>query len=180
MEQDSSRFIVWWILFPLCSTTPFQLVERALVSSAACNPIMGAPPWWHNLNLIISQGTSNIFRPAITDIRSVAHTYFNKMLILPFLSVNQHSLILFFFFGLFAFSRAAPRAYGGSQARGPIGAVAAVLRHSNTGSKPRLQPTPQLRFVNNWATIGTPTLLKGNWNVYSLIHFSAYYVVFSG
>ena len=28
-------------------------------------------------------------------------------------------------FGLFAFSRAAPRAYGGSQARGPIGAVAA-------------------------------------------------------
>ena len=45
-----------------------------------------------------------------------------------------------------AISWAAPAAYGGSQARGPIGAVAAGLRqsHSNAGSEPRLQPTPQL------------------------------------
>ena len=52
-----------------------------------------------------------------------------------------------FFFGLFAISWAAPVAYGGSQARGRIGAVAASLcqSHSNAGSKPRLQPTPQLR-----------------------------------
>ena len=37
-------------------------------------------------------------------------------------------------------------AYGGSQARGRIGAVATGLRqsHSNVGSEPRLQPTPQL------------------------------------
>ena len=57
-----------------------------------------------------------------------------------------------FFFGLFvvvvvvAISWAAPVAYGGSQARGPIGAVATGLRqsHSNAGSEPRLQPTPQL------------------------------------
>ena len=35
-------------------------------------------------------------------------------------------------------------AYGGSQARGPIGAVAAGLHHSrnNAGSEPRLRPTP--------------------------------------
>ena len=47
---------------------------------------------------------------------------------------------------LFAFSKAAPEAYGGSQARDCIGAVATSLcqGHSNTGSKPRLQPTPQL------------------------------------
>ena len=46
----------------------------------------------------------------------------------------------------FAISWSAPMAYGGSQARGPIGAVAAGLRqnHSNEGSEPRLQPTPQL------------------------------------
>ena len=45
-----------------------------------------------------------------------------------------------------AISWAAPVAYGGSQARGRIGAVAASLRqsHSNAGSEPRLQPTPQL------------------------------------
>ena len=43
-------------------------------------------------------------------------------------------------------SWAAPAAYGGSQARGRIGAVATGLRqsHSNAGSEPRLQPTPQL------------------------------------
>ena len=47
---------------------------------------------------------------------------------------------------LFAISRAAPAAYGGSQPRGRIGAVATGLRqsHSNVGSEPRLQPTPQL------------------------------------
>ena len=39
---------------------------------------------------------------------------------------NIGSFILFYFC-LFAFSRAAPAAYGGSQARGLIGAVAAGL-----------------------------------------------------
>ena len=51
--------------------------------------------------------------------------------------------LVFFFFLLF---RAAPVAYGGSQARDLIGAVATSLcqRHSNAGSEPRLQPTSQL------------------------------------
>ena len=44
------------------------------------------------------------------------------------------------------FSRAAPVAYGDSQAKGLIRAVATGLyqSHSNEGSEPRLQPTPQL------------------------------------
>ena len=48
----------------------------------------------------------------------------------------------FFFF----FLRAAPEAYGGSQARDRIGAVAARLHHScsKVRSKLRLQPTAQL------------------------------------
>ena len=54
----------------------------------------------------------------------------------------------FFFlsFCLFAFSMAAPIAYGGSQARGLIRAVSTGLHqsHSNTGSDLHLQPTPQL------------------------------------
>ena len=52
-------------------------------------------------------------------------------------------LFFFFFFCLF---RAAPEAYGGSQARGPTGAAAAGPHHShgNTGSEPHLRPTPQL------------------------------------
>ena len=54
--------------------------------------------------------------------------------------------IYLFIYCLFAISWAAPAAYGGSQARGRIGAVAASLRksHSNAGSEPRLRPTPQL------------------------------------
>ena len=65
-------------------------------------------------------------------------------------------LFLFLFlFCLFAISWAPPAEYGGSQARGRIGAGATGLRqsHSNAGSEPRLrlQPTPQLtgrRIVN--------------------------------
>ena len=42
--------------------------------------------------------------------------------------------LAFFFFCLFAFSRAAPPAYGGSQARGRIGDVAAGLCHSHSNA----------------------------------------------
>ena len=46
---------------------------------------------------------------------------------------------------------AAPAAYGGSQARGLIGAVATGLcqSHSNGGSQPGLQPTPQLTAIQD-------------------------------
>ena len=55
-------------------------------------------------------------------------------------------LLSFFFFCLFT---AAPAAYGGSQARGLIGTVAAGLHHShpshsNSRSEPHLWPTPEL------------------------------------
>ena len=66
-----------------------------------------------------------------------------------YLLISQmHTLFLFSFsfFCLFAFSSAAPVAYGGSQARGLIRVVAAGLHqsHSNMGSEPCLQSTPQL------------------------------------
>ena len=57
---------------------------------------------------------------------------------------SSAQFFFFFFFCLFAFSRAAPVAYGGSQARGPIRATAAGLHHSNARSKPCLRSTPQL------------------------------------
>ena len=43
----------------------------------------------------------------------------------------------------FSFFRETP-VYGGSQARGRIGATTVGHRHSNAGSEPHLQPTPQL------------------------------------
>ena len=88
--------------------------------------------WWENLH-----DPHNIFR----DTQG-----------LMFLLVITWSLgcsclfIYLFIYCLFVSSRAAPVAYGGSQARGGIGAIVTGLRHShsNTGSEPCLQSTPQL------------------------------------
>ena len=56
--------------------------------------------------------------------------------------------VCLFFFFFFFFLRAAPAAYGGTQDRGQIRAMAAGLRlyynRNNTRSEPCLQPTPQL------------------------------------
>ena len=62
---------------------------------------------------------------------------------LPFREISGFSFV-FVFVCLFAFSRAALAAYGGSQARGRIGAVATSLHqsHNNAGSEQHLQPTP--------------------------------------
>ena len=56
------------------------------------------------------------------------------------------SLSLFFFFFCFFCFRVTPMAYGGSQARGPIGAVVTGLchSHSNARFKSHLWPKPQL------------------------------------
>ena len=56
---------------------------------------------------------------------------------------NLYFIFLFLFL-IFAFSRATPAAYGGSQGRGLIGAVAMGLYHSQTRSELLLRPTPQL------------------------------------
>ena len=65
-----------------------------------------------------------------------------------------HHIYLYYFlsfclFFLSVFFRAAPTAYGSSQARGEIEAVAAGLHHShsNARSEPHLQPIPQLRAM---------------------------------
>ena len=61
-------------------------------------------------------------------------------------SPSQLSFLFCFVLFCLSFSRAAPTAYGGSQARSLNGAIAADLHHShsNSGSKPHLRPTPQL------------------------------------
>ena len=59
---------------------------------------------------------------------------------------NLKYLLFIHLFVFLPFLELHPWHYGGSQARGPIGAVAASLHqsHSNSGSEPHLQPTPQL------------------------------------
>ena len=60
--------------------------------------------------------------------------------------LHPNSWFFFFVVFIFVFSMAAPMAYGDFRARGLIGATATSLcqSHSNMGSEPHLQPTPQL------------------------------------
>ena len=76
-----------------------------------------------------------------------------------FVSAEHKSEVTFkifflFFFGLF---RATPAAYGGSQARGLIGAAAASLHHSYS-----CQPTPQLQQRQIQTESSTYTTAHGN------------------
>ena len=68
----------------------------------------------------------------------------------------------FFYFFIFWLFKAAPTAYGGSQARVPIRATAAGLHqsHSNSGGEAHLRPTPQLTATVN----SKPTELGQGWN----------------
>ena len=60
-------------------------------------------------------------------------------MLISLMTLNIFNIIICLF-------RAALEAYGGSQAWGQVGAVAAGLHHScsNAGSEPHLRPTPQL------------------------------------
>ena len=109
----------------------------------------------------------------------------------PYLILFIYLVFIYLFFGLF---RPVSTAYGGSQARSWIGAVASGLHHShsNARSEPHLWPTPQPRqcWILNpmsvardwtcvlmdasqihflWAMTGTPpylTLINLNLNSY--------------
>ena len=77
------------------------------------------------------------------------YKYFFHLTIPESLGPQQASqLVMVFFWGgvSWPFLQPLPTAYGGSQARGPVRAIAAGLcqSHSNMGSEPHLKPTPQL------------------------------------
>ena len=83
--------------------------------------------------------------------------------LLPSIYLSNHLFISFWtpghfrFFGfgffvclfVFCFFMAAPRAYGGSQATGPIGTVAASRSHSNMGSEPCLHHSSRQHQILN-------------------------------
>ena len=69
----------------------------------------------------------------------------SSFLLLSLLAFEVVFLFIYLFVR-FCLFRAAPMAYGSSQARDRVGAVAASVHHShsNTRSEPHLRPTPQL------------------------------------
>ena len=122
----------------LCHPSPLNSYVKALILSVACGPgveriQLGSMRLW--IRSLASLSGLRIWRcrglcppPAIRGSQSK---------LFPSLPASLLLVCLF---------SAAPAAYGGSQARGLIGAVAASLHqsHSNAGSKPCLQPIPQL------------------------------------
>ena len=80
------------------------------------------------------------------DLRICSHSDgldWRKRGLSPLLRHNHNIGFLFFFF------RAVLVAYGSSQARVWIWALAATLHHSHMGSEPHLQPTPQLKATQD-------------------------------
>ena len=82
-----------------------------------------------------------LFAVSVRSLRPSLSTL--EILELQWKAVTSAQFFSFFFSFLF---RAAPMAYRGSQTRGQIGATTASLQysHSNAGSEPHLQATPQL------------------------------------
>ena len=90
----------------------------------------------------------------------------------------------FFFFFFFLLFRVAPKAHGGSQARGWIGATASLYHsHSNTGSlthwaRPGMEPTTSwflTRFVSTAPQHGN----SGLWDFWSMLNILASYQLLS-
>ena len=122
------------------------LIFLSLTLICCCFCLLFGVFWLHPGHMEVPGQGSNLSHPMLQLqqcwILNPLHHMRNSTLTL----VLSHKANLNFFFCLFAISWAAPEAYGGSQARGLIGAAAAGLRqsHSNTGSQPSLRPTPQL------------------------------------
>ena len=96
-------------------------------------------------NSLYQMSFANTFSQAVACLLS---------LLMSFTERQCHSVLFYFyFFVFFAISLATSLAYGGSQARGPIGAVATGLQqsHSNAGTEPHLQlhHSSQQRWIIN-------------------------------
>ena len=141
---------------------------RRLVATALIGPLVWEPPYATEAALEkakrqrkkVKNKWINKYTGQITFLwpNNTALILINSLSLLPFyrnIILKQTTflsyfifiyLFIFLSFCLFVFSRAASVAYGNSQARGLIGTVAASLHqsHSNTGSEPSLQTTPQL------------------------------------
>ena len=94
--------------------------------------------------------TKNIFPHFVSSLYLLScklsiHTVYTFLFLQ--LAFFESDFMIYFLFYLFVLLfRAVPAAYGGSKARGQIGAAGAGLHHShsNAGSELHLQPTPRL------------------------------------
>ena len=131
----------YWVRLPSCDVYQLPFVTNELLLSDV-TVYAGCCHEWFKW---ISAGSVNFCRVSPYGYGGIIGLF--PIFVIQFyvhdFEASAFIFIYFFIFCPFVFSRAAPAAYGGSQARGPIGAVAAGLRHSNARSEPCLRPTPQ-------------------------------------
>ena len=119
-------------------------VQRAIINSNKLKAQMTLREQWKKSSIMSkNQRISLLF---CSHFRSCAKGFlFHPPPCFPLIIIGLY--FIYSFIHLFiCYFRVTPTAYGSSQARGQNGAVAASLHqsHSNTRSKPRLWPTPQL------------------------------------
>ena len=135
-DQPSQQGPFLFPIYPTPSCLPSFSILAEDVGSYLCRkwqPTEALGRWPPSLQTSLYISSHSFLHPFIlskTKLSICALTY----------STPFSQTFFFFFFCLFAFSRAAPMAYGGSQARGLIKAVAASLHqsHSNASSEPHL------------------------------------------
>ena len=139
-------------LWSCCTQGPLACNPKCSGGSSQCwIPRLGNLTWGLEGSLLWGNCCNTvIFQPAGSPPFRIV--YVTKASLLPprrgfifVLGCRTASSSSSFFFLIYF--RATPAAYGGSQARGQTGAVASGLHqgHSNAGSEPSLQPTPQLK-----------------------------------
>ena len=121
----------------LATASVFDLYHSSCLNS--CNSSLSSSSLKPLAQLTVQTLQSTIFGSSISNDKRAIKRAHQAILIIK-------TAVILFIYLFVSFPRAAPAAYGGSQARGLIRAVAAGLcqSHSNAGSEQHLQPTPQL------------------------------------
>ena len=136
------------VLSEICALHLFPVFFIEVIQGEVGFASLVSQEWFQHYLLLLLSSSSFFLTSGWAQSSVIKLQRHNQFLLGLWLQVHYKCTFLnfFFFFLSLPFLGPLPAAYGGSQAGGLTGAVAAGLhqRHSNSGSEPRLQPTSQL------------------------------------
>ena len=150
-----------------CNLNPCILAEAFALLTAMLNRPweQNKNPWkiWDDTAVCAKANHKLVISTTLINTLEVQMNTINSLTLISFVNIPSWlweyrpiylvliGIFLCPFFFVFLSFRAIPMTHGGSQARGPFGAVATCLcqSHSNGGSEPHLQPTPQLTATSD-------------------------------